>query len=360
MEILPHQIKYQHLADILKEQLRTHPAGKRLPSVRSLMKRFQVSQHTVMRALDLLQREELVTRRHGSGIFRSDVNRSPTIAFCRSNFNSIETQGKENSLLAGCTKRGWKLSIHRFEPGKVDSFSDEIEADGFIILPEMVTFQSPLLSRIVKNQIPRIVLGRDTGSAGLDFVTGNDYGVLNELILGLVERGHNKLAFLVSEVHFYEVRERIKAFSQLCRILGLEYVILAPQIQYGENSISKSETFLRKYLTQHSPRLPFTALITCSLCGSIPALRVLYYAGFKVPDNCSLCCMGTDTNSHYLIPSLTNASAHHQESAEACLSLLEKRFAGDASPLLFEMISYHVQWRESTPFLNAGTKENLP
>lgn len=348
MDTLPYQTKYQHLAEMLKDRLRSHPNGKKLPSVRSLMKRFQVSQHTVMAALRLLESEELISRRHGSGVYRSDVNRLPTIAFCRSNGASIETEGKENALLAACEKLGWKMSVHRFEPGQVDHFSDDIHADGFIILPEMVTFQSPLLSRLIKNNIPRVVLGRDTGSAGLDFVTGDDAGVLNELIRGLVDRGHRKLAFLVSETHFYEVEERIKVFSQLCQVLGLEHVILDPHLNYGDDSTRRCEDYMRVYLESAPRPLPFTALVTCSLSGSIPSLRVLHEFGLKVPDDCSLCCMGTDTKACYSIPSLTNATAHHEEAADACLRLLGQRLSGDKSTLLFEKVPYHAQWREST------------
>jgi len=141
--------KYQRLAEILRERLQSHPNGERLPSVRAMMKRFQVSQHTVMSALRILEEEGLLLRRHGSGLYRSDVSRPVVIAHCRPKALSTDLDLKEDALQAACDARGWKLHVHRFDPMHVDVFAEEIRASAFMLQPEMVTFHSPLLSRLV-------------------------------------------------------------------------------------------------------------------------------------------------------------------------------------------------------------------
>lgn len=350
MDSLLTHTKYRQLANVLRERLRSHPNGGKLPSVRSLMKRFQVSQHTVMSALQLLEKEEVITRRHGSGVYRSDTNRLPVIAFCRPKTHSLDLEFKENALMASCEARGWKLRVHRFRPEQADVFAEDIHADAFVLMPEMVTFNSPLLSRLIRNDIPRLALGRDTGGSHLDFATGDDDSILKELIKGLVERGHRRLAFLVSEPPFYEIQERAKTFHQICQLLDLDFhVVLDAKVEYGRDGITQSAKFLKNYLgSLPKKRLPFTALITCSNSGSIPALRVFHEAGFHAPTHYSLCCMSCDPNAQYAIPSITNASPHYTEMAESCLRILEKRLQGDKSPLLFERITYHANWREST------------
>lgn len=344
-----HRAKYRQLAETLKGRLLTYPNGRRLPSVRMLMKRLQVSQRTVMSALRVLEEEELISCRPGSGIYRSDTNRSRVISFCRPLTPGTDADQKECSLMAGCERRGWTLTVHRFKPSEVDVFAEDAQADGFVIMPEMITFHSPLLLRILENNIPRVVLGRDTGNIHLDFVSGDNAMTLTEVMRGLTARGHRRIAYLISEPHFHEVDESARCFTRLCQAFALEHhAILDVEVQYGQNGIHYSEDFLRKYLaTLPGNQLPFTALVTCSSTGSIPALRILHEAGIRVPKDCSLCCLGMDANARYSIPSISNASAHHEERAESCLRILEKRFAGDKSPLLFEWGINSLCWRES-------------
>jgi DNA-binding LacI/PurR family transcriptional regulator len=303
-----------------------------------------------MSALRVLEEEQLISRRHGSGVYWSEVNRQPVIAYCRPKSPATDLDLKENALQVASDARGWKFHVHRFDPAHVDIFAEEIRAHAFILQPEMVTFHSPLLSRLVQGGIPRVVLGRDTGGANLDFVTGDDEAILKELIKGVVDRGHRRLALLVSEPPFYEILERVKAFQQTCRLLDLDTpVILDVKAEYGSDSTVRSADFLKNYLAAlPQKRLPFTALITCSNSGSIPALRMFHEAGFNVPADCSVCCMGSDSNAQYTIPSLTNAASHYAQLAESCLQILDKRLKKDGASLLFERILYRAIWREST------------
>lgn len=349
MDTLKNYTKYQQLAEILKTRLQASPTGDRLPSVRSLMKRFDVSQHTVMSALRLLEEDRMISRRHGSGVYRSESNRVPVIAYCRPQTPAPDVELKENALLTACQNRGWKLLVHRFDPAHVDVLAEEINADAFVLMPEMITFNSPLLARLVQNNIPCVVLGRNTGGAHLDFTTGDDDAILKELLRGLVDRGHRRMAFLVSEPPFFEVQERVSAFIQMCQLLNLSApLVLDAKLEYGQNGFTHSARFLKNYIAAlPEKRLPFTALITCSHAGSIPALRVLHEAGFNVPLDCSLCCMGCDPMAQYAIPSITNASTHYAELAEGCLRIIDQRLQGNKAPLLFESIVYRANWRES-------------
>lgn len=58
----------QIVAD-LKQLATTKGAGAKLPTLRQLAKRFDVSQATVVRALERLEADQVLVRRHGSGIY---------------------------------------------------------------------------------------------------------------------------------------------------------------------------------------------------------------------------------------------------------------------------------------------------
>jgi GntR family transcriptional regulator len=65
---VPH---YHRIAEALREQIRGGElsAGARLDNQRDLAKRFGVTLMTLRQALELLEREHLITRRHGLGTF---------------------------------------------------------------------------------------------------------------------------------------------------------------------------------------------------------------------------------------------------------------------------------------------------
>jgi len=67
--------KYEKLADALREGIANgkYAGGAPLPSVRALIRRFKVSDRTVQHALDELERQRLIVRRHGSGTFVSQA-----------------------------------------------------------------------------------------------------------------------------------------------------------------------------------------------------------------------------------------------------------------------------------------------
>ena len=60
--------KHAELAEILREKAHELTTGSRLPSVRSLMDRYNLSLYSVNSALDSLEKEGVVERRPWSGI----------------------------------------------------------------------------------------------------------------------------------------------------------------------------------------------------------------------------------------------------------------------------------------------------
>jgi DNA-binding GntR family transcriptional regulator len=61
---------WMQLADILRDELAKMPAGRMLPSVRTLMQAYEVSDGTVKHALAQLRDEGLITTYRGKGSFK--------------------------------------------------------------------------------------------------------------------------------------------------------------------------------------------------------------------------------------------------------------------------------------------------
>jgi GntR family transcriptional regulator len=63
--------RYQQIADALRERIRREhlPPGARLDTQRRLAQRFEVTLMTLRQALEVLEREQVIERRHGLGTF---------------------------------------------------------------------------------------------------------------------------------------------------------------------------------------------------------------------------------------------------------------------------------------------------
>src|SRR5438477_9355659 len=63
--------RYHRIAEVLRTRIRVGelPSGARLDNQRQLAKSFGVTLMTLRQALELLEREHLITRRHGLGTF---------------------------------------------------------------------------------------------------------------------------------------------------------------------------------------------------------------------------------------------------------------------------------------------------
>lgn len=341
--------KYAEIANLLRESLSTKADGARLPSVRAMMRRFGICQHTVTSALALLENDGIIDRRPGSGVYVRKPDANPVICFCRPGNQNAHFDLKEDALGRACQARGWQLIVDRFDALKVDVFSEEAPAGAFVIPPELITFHAPLLQRLTGRGVPVVVMGRDTSEDRLDFVTGDDKPALREFILGLKERGHRRIAYLDCEPPFDEVRHRLEYFAEICRSSGLEdFTVLNVRTQYGQDGVKNSERFLRRYLGRlgRAP-LPFTALIAGSTAGSVPAPMVFREAGYAIPRDLSLCGIGSDPRAIYCIPPTSDAALHDEELAAAAIDIIGRRWSGDRSPLLSHVISYRANWRES-------------
>lgn len=71
-ETLNRRTKHEELTQTLRELVNQLPPGERLPSQTELMRRFSVSDRTVLRSLEDLRRDGWIVRRRGSGTFVAD------------------------------------------------------------------------------------------------------------------------------------------------------------------------------------------------------------------------------------------------------------------------------------------------
>jgi len=349
------QFRYEQLADVLRERISLLPSGSRLPSVRSLIKRHSVSLPTVQAALSMLENENLLVKKKRSGTFVSDKRSVKFIILHRCRSPSVVSDEMEMSLLAALGAEGWQMysKRHALEGNNfkaADTYDTaELRACAHIVTDELTNLRYGLLPGLLTQKVPVVIMGREAGDIGVDYVSGDERQIMFSLLKHLRALGHERFGLLVNEpTSFQMIVKRMELFQSALRVFDLpEGTIIDCHTQPGERSPVLAYDGLKRFLSQSKRELPFTALLVASAAGGPGALRAMHEAGVRVPQDCSVATIGLGQNGGLLIPSLTEAGDPPGAVGETIVKLLKMRFTGNDAETLALRVPVTLYARES-------------
>ncbi|MDP0496713.1 MAG: substrate-binding domain-containing protein [Verrucomicrobiota bacterium JB024] len=344
--------KYEELCDLLRKKIQKQPSGTRLPSFRSLMKRHNLSVQTVKMAIRKLEAENLIVAKRGSGLYVSDQRTTKLVYYHRSLHPSYTEDAREKSLLRAIKDAHWYMEVFRHDEISDEDIgmSPQPQACAHIVSQDMVNLRLNLITQLKNQNVPILVIGRETNIAPLDYVTANDHQILSLLVKHLRALGHRNIAYLVNEPSsFQEIERRKTIFQEILEMADMpEGVIIDCATAPGHSSTVMAYHGLKNYLEVHSSPLPFTAIIVSSAAGAPGTLRALHEKGIGVPKDCSVASFGADPTNSFLIPSVTDAGILISDYGEYVVKVLQRRFDGDESPCIGMKIPAKLAEREST------------
>jgi len=200
MEISTEQPKYVQLAAKLRESIRSGDlkAGDRLPSYAEMYRDFGATTATVQRVCNLLEQENLIERRSGSGIYVADTTQVLT--------GNIGILGKADfrthagaffshlafGVQAAAEERGQQLVwLHKGED--CDYFGS---VDG-LLLSGHPAHTNQRIAQIKPAHMPCVSMF--ITAEGMNSVVVDDYGAAKIAVRHLLELGHQKIACLMLE-----------------------------------------------------------------------------------------------------------------------------------------------------------------
>ncbi|MEM1058415.1 MAG: substrate-binding domain-containing protein [Verrucomicrobiota bacterium] len=347
-------LKYQQLADELRAKVLTLTSGSRLPSVRSLMKRYRVSLQTVNAALKILEDENLILTRQGSGTYVSDHRPVRLIALHRTSHTSVYEDAKEDSLKQAFLSAGWHLDTRRHDVFRTEQESylvPEAKACAHVVMQDVAHFQGQLLDHLMLQEVPVLILGRESGTLDLDYVTSNDRMILTHVLKHLRTLGHRHIALLVNEPSVYhEIKERTRAFGEILEMMDLPPgIVIDCETRPGQKSTHAAHRGLKDFLLKLGDQpLPFTSLVVSSTAGGIGALRAFFECGISIPDDCSVASQGAEEENQLTIPSITDAGTLIELWGEWVVKVLKQRLDENPSPTIGYRLPVVLTEREST------------
>jgi DNA-binding LacI/PurR family transcriptional regulator len=229
--------KYYHVYVSLLDRIRSGEfgTGDMLPPEWKLVNDYGVSRITVIKALDLLEREGIIDRQQGRGSFvmndkepNEDLVKKFRVAFCLPTY----AESHITSVLIGAAG----VAIHeglQLEVIGVDS--DEREAhhirtaiergvDGILIYSRARIPDIELYRELQERHFPLVMLDRYYPECNTDWVIFDDEGAGYALTQHLIQKGHRRIGILPGhEIQFSSVRGRIQGYRRALETAGIDY-----------------------------------------------------------------------------------------------------------------------------------------
>jgi DNA-binding LacI/PurR family transcriptional regulator len=320
------------------------PPGSRLPSGDRLAKSLGVNRNAAHRAVEELQRQGLVVRKHGSGTVVAEPasKRGLRIALLVDGYSTYhnfpsgdllrgihDVLGEDSALVIADSKHDAAMEARHLR-------RLALETDGILLYATGLDRPTALLS-ILQEGTPVVALDRLPHGVEIDSVSTDNRGTVRAAVRSLIERGHRDIAFLsFHKPSFSSVVERHEGYREALAEAGLNPDSL---IRWLPDGVDRSGPIFAQLVRDTITALrheknPVTALfcvedgVGCAAVSACEQLRV------NLPDDLEIATFNdwhpmtlrTPWNVHRLVQ-------RKYELGQAAAALLLERIASPGGPL---------------------------
>jgi DNA-binding LacI/PurR family transcriptional regulator len=300
--------KYQRLALQIRERITSGELqpGHRLPTFVEMRDRFGATATTVMRMYEMLEREGLITRTHGSGVYVAppqSAEKTGTVGFVVS--TSIQHHPYYVHLLEGVRREAELADMEVLLLGEKASIRWE-KIDG-VIYP--VSANDYLHTLNIPPGLARVALIH--AHPYLDSVVADDYVGMTQGMEHLRQLGHRRIAFLTLEMQPHSAsHQRTPAYQDALRSWGIEpqaawMRCLGDPGQRGRIWEQTGYDDMKQWLGEDWSTLGCTAILAHNDETAVGMIAALQEAGLRVPQDVSVIGFDGTEIARYHRPRLT-------------------------------------------------------
>lgn len=335
--------KYYQIALSLKEQIKKKSLkkGSKLLPERELAESFGVSYFTIRQALNELEKQGLIVRKHGNGNFVADFSNPGEKLIQFVFFNLDYSIGQmiegieEAARPLGCNILVRDSQLDLVKEKQAVQKLIQIPESGLILYPGMKNTESnqALISYMNKMKYPYVLVDRFFEGLDSSYVVADDFKGGYEMTRHLLERGHRRIACLASaNIECSAVKNRIEGHKAALKDAGISQDDdLIRNLHFTQNiqtmNFDEIGDIIKYWLKMKSPP---TAIFTTGDIMAVVAMKILFDMGKKVPEDISLTGFGgTDVAQFQLIP-LTTVKLPVKEMGKEAFKLLCRKMSEEA------------------------------
>lgn len=309
-----YQVVYQSLLSEIEGGI--YPEGARLPSENDLAQRFNVSQITTKKALNMLVEKGLIVRRPGLGSFichletvpvitsqpyREDAFHKNLIGVLMEDFTSSYGIDMLRAIEKSATEKGYHLCVKRSmgdqhkEESAISRFCD-LHVAGLLVMPTHGSHYNTEILRLVVEGFPLVFIDRFLSGIPAPYVGADNKRAAADLTEALLLRGHTKIAMITAPTkEATTLGERYDGFVDAQKSYGIKFDrrYLLDSIYSTLPSTDPTETIstevsrISAFLKEQKE---VTAVFATEYGIATMVKRACHEAGIRIPEDISLVC----------------------------------------------------------------------
>ncbi len=373
-------LKYLKIKSHLEKVAVRPEAATRMPTVRELMKQFNVSLATVNRALSELENEGVIIRRQGAGIVATGTSRTVRrldgasqkdgrrLVFAYNDYPDEMTWRAVHTIsLYARTNQCSMVDCKLYPDTDTESLIHFIKAqpncEGVILRVGADLIDAERMQELGRLPMPVVLLDSMYFYSNLlpdnvSVLSPDAVDCAEKTVEVLLRRGHRRIGFIRNEPRNDYTDLYQKALVAALRREGVEFgpeQIFSSTIRSWENSLDAAVQMTRNNLDEIR-RLKLTALIYKSSNGALVAQKLLKEANLRVPEDISITGEGERSLYRYLSPGLTVVTIDYDKFSCMAVDIVLGKWKPETRNVLCpqELIE-----RESVYDLSVTHKKNL-
>ncbi|MGI4789311.1 MAG: substrate-binding domain-containing protein [Janthinobacterium lividum] len=347
--------KYVDLADQIRTDVQTGTlkAGDRLPSFIELRNEHQISRGTVEKAHALLERDGLIVREQGRGVFVAQPKAMPAtgiIGFAGGGFTETRTSLYWAHLLDAIQKEAAREKLQLLLMTETSDPSLWSKIDGLLLSVNDELIYSYLQTLPPAFSCVSILTAIDECSS----VMAGDYQGSKEATRYLISLGHTRIGYLIAG-HSYLVESRLNGYRDALQEAGIEPSLhglrqMHPRPVHDSKNefIEQGRRSVRKWLSDDWHKYGYTALLAQNDNAAIGAIEAFRESGLRVPEDVSVIGFDGNETYDYFSPRLTTVEVPLLEIGTAAVQMLIRKINGQSSALDNIVIPTSLRKGEST------------
>ncbi|CAH1649574.1 HTH gntR-type domain-containing protein [Hyphomicrobiales bacterium] len=345
--------------------------GARLPTVRDLMKKHQVSQATVQEALDRLRGEGLLVSQVGRGTYvtrgggvrdgetgrENGLDSLLILSNASMNERCIRVQSDIVQEMSRHDAKVVQISYHHTDH-LLEILSSIPDFDAVVLQSHYESIPIRLLHLLQQKTKALVVDGHTVAGVDVDRI-GTDWEDALEMALRhLIDLGHRSFGLVSINTVAQPILAARRAFGRHAVVdrdrFSFHPPIVLDRVHHPSHGAQEAVVDALAPLLSEEGRLPFTALLTLGISDTLGFTQGLRQLGIACPEQLSVVVLGhRDVPTEHL-GVMTIAGSSQRKAAEKLVEAIRRRIE---QPLLAPQIVYlrcDQVVRESTASPSAG------
>jgi len=343
--------KYQQLASHFREKLEAGVLrpGDRLPSLSEMQVEYAASRPTVERAHALLEKDGLITRRHGAGVFVRELRSKSTLGTIGLSGEGFSFNGYTSywsQIMGGVREAASRAQKQLLILDEVSHEGWE-KADGVLICDweaNKASLHRPLSLPVVSLLVP---------IEGVASVAADDYAGARQATQHLLDLGHQRIGFLHAVGKQPVLAQRMAGYVDALQAAGIS---ASPKWEreidnlfiYGNQIVSAARQEMNNWLENGWKETGCTALLCQNDETALGVIQALQAKEIKVPDDISVIGFDGTEFCEMTSPRLTSVEIPLRAVGAAAVEMLLQQIEADEVLTNHQILPTQLRLREST------------